>query len=84
MQPSAMPLFSFRIENGGRSSASDDPYELEADHFAAALLMPDSLFRAAISTAGTGLAAVEALSNLCVTSLTATAIRYARRTDDAG
>jgi len=28
MQPSAMPLFSFRIENGGRSSASDDPYEL--------------------------------------------------------
>lgn len=23
-----MPLFSFRIENGGRSSASDDPYEL--------------------------------------------------------
>src|SRR5579859_2156575 len=62
--------------------SSDDPYELEADHFAAALLLPDDLFRAAISTAGSGLAAVEALSELCVTSLTATAIRYARRTDD--
>ncbi len=63
--------------------SSDDPYELEADHFAAALLMPDALFRAAIRTAGTGLAAVESLSELCVTSLTATAIRYARHTDDA-
>jgi hypothetical protein len=63
--------------------SSDDPYELEADHFAAALLMPEALFRAAIRTAGTGLAAIEALSDVCVTSLTATAIRYARRTDDA-
>jgi hypothetical protein len=63
--------------------SSDDPYEQEADYFAASLLMPDALFTAAIQTAGTGLAAVEALSELCVTSLTATAIRYARRTDDA-
>lgn len=62
--------------------SSDDRYELEADYFAAELLMPDALFRVAIRTAGTGLAAVEALSNLCVTSLTATAIRYVRRTDD--
>ena len=63
--------------------SSDDPYELEADHFAAALLMPEDLFCAAMRTTGTGLAAVEALADLCVTSLTATAIRYARRTDDA-
>lgn len=63
--------------------SSDDPYELEADHFAAELLMPDALFRAAVRTAGTGLAAVESLSELCVTSLTATAVRYARHTDHA-
>lgn len=63
--------------------SSDDPYELEADHFAAELLMPDALFRAAVRTAGTGLAAVESLSELCVTSLTATAIRYARHSEHA-
>jgi hypothetical protein len=63
--------------------SSDDPFELEADHFAAALLMPDALFGGAIRTAGAGLTAVEVLSEVCMTSLTATAIRYARRTDDA-
>lgn len=62
--------------------SSDDRYELEADHFAAALLMPDELFPAAVSRAGEGLAAVESLSALCVTSLTATAIRYTKCTDD--
>jgi Zn-dependent peptidase ImmA (M78 family) len=62
--------------------SSDDRYELEADHFAAALLMPDALFTAAVSRAGEGLAAIESLSALCVTSLTATAIRYAKCTDD--
>jgi Zn-dependent peptidase ImmA (M78 family) len=62
--------------------SSDDRYEFEADHFAAALLMPDLLFTAAVSGAGGGLAAIESLSALCVTSLTATAIRYAKCTDD--
>src|SRR5262245_46477360 len=61
---------------------SDDRYELEADHFAAALLMPDELFPAAVSRAGGGLAAIESLSSLCVTSLTAAAIRYTKCTDD--
>lgn len=61
---------------------SDDRYELEADHFAAALLMPDELFPAAVSRAGEGLAAIEYLSGLCVTSLTATAIRYTKCTDE--
>lgn len=61
---------------------SDDRYELEADHFAAALLMPDELFPAAVSHAGEGLAAIEYLSGLCVTSLTATAIRYTKCTDE--
>lgn len=63
--------------------SSDDRYELEADHFAAALLMPDVLFPAAVSRAGEGLAAIEGLSALCMTSLTATAIRYTKCTDDA-
>ena len=61
---------------------SDDPYEIEADHFAAALLMPEFLFSAAISDAGQGMAAVEHLAGRCVTSLTATAIQYAQYTDD--
>jgi hypothetical protein len=63
--------------------SSDDRYELEADHFASALLMPDTLFTAATSRAGEGLSAIESLSSLCITSLTATAIRYAQCTDDA-
>ena len=76
----------FRNGNTHQSRAgqwSDDPFELEADHFAAALLMPDALFGEALGTAGIGLAAIETLSARCVTSLTATAIRYAQRTDDA-
>lgn len=59
---------------------SSDIYEAEADHFSAALLMPDFLFDAAFRKVGEGLAAVEAMSRLCETSLVATAIRYAQRT----
>lgn len=53
-----------------------DPYELEADHFAAGLLMPEMPFRAAMYDVEHGLAGIEALADQCVTSLTATAIRY--------
>lgn len=55
---------------------SGDRYEIEADHFAAGLLMPRPLFTDAMRRAGDGLAAIEALKDLCQTSLTATAIRY--------
>jgi Zn-dependent peptidase ImmA (M78 family) len=51
-------------------------YELEADHFAARLLMPNALFSAALQKAGDGLTAVENLASTCETSLPATAIRY--------
>ena len=61
---------------------SQDPYEREADHFAAALLMPRHLFIPAMRKAGTGLAAVEYMQERCETSLTATAIRYAQCTGD--
>jgi hypothetical protein len=75
------------LAHGGRHEShagfgSDDPYEIEADYFAAALLMPEALFSAAIAEAGQGLAAVEHLAGRCITSLTATAIRYAQHTDD--
>ena len=62
--------------------ASGDHYEIEADHFAAAMLMPHGLFMSAMRTAGDGLPAIERLAEQCHTSLTATAIRYARCTRD--
>lgn len=60
-----------------------DPYELEADHFAAGLLMPSAPFRKAIDAYDPGLEAIEAVANLCVTSRTATAIRFAELTESA-
>ena len=62
--------------------ASGNRYEMEADHFAAALLMPRDLFTNAMLTAGDGLPAIEKLAEQCRTSLTATAIRYTRCTRD--
>lgn len=53
-------------------------FELEADHFAAGLLMPRLLFRAELARSGDGLAAVLKMAARCETSLTATAIRYAQ------
>ena len=55
---------------------------MEADHFAASLLMPRLLFMDAMRTAGDGLRAFEKLADRCGTSLTATAIRYAQCTRD--
>jgi hypothetical protein len=61
---------------------SEDRYEREADNFAASLLMPKLLFKAACGESGQGLDAIETLADLCVTSLTATAIRYAKLCDE--
>lgn len=75
------------LRNGAHTSyagfVSKDRYELEADHFSAALLMPGRLFDSAMDKAGRGLDAIDAVSGQCITSLTATAIRYAQRTSDA-
>jgi hypothetical protein len=57
------------------------PIEREANAFAAALLMPKKLFKAASENAGLGLYAIEHMAALCQTSLTATAIRYATLTE---
>jgi IrrE N-terminal-like domain len=62
---------------------SGDPYEMEADQFAAGLLMPGVLFKRALGQQNAGLEVVESLAGLCRTSLTATAIRYAELTHDA-
>jgi hypothetical protein len=61
---------------------SSSNFELEADHFAARLLMPNALFSAALRQVGEGLAAVETLAGTCITSLPATAIRYAECTHE--
>lgn len=73
-------------ENGIHESragfASNDRYEIEADRFAAAFLMPRHLFFPALQNAGEGLAAIEKLAGVCKTSLHATAIRYTQCTRD--
>lgn len=74
-------------EDGIHSShaefVSADPYELEADSFAAGLLMPAKLFRKALGQHQLGFTAIESVAGLCRTSLTATAIRYAELTEAA-
>ena len=61
---------------------SSDPYEQEADFFAAALLMPERPFRNAIDDHPVGLEGIEALSMACKTSLISCAIRYSGLTRD--
>ncbi len=61
---------------------SANSHERQADFFAASLLMPEDLFRQVMGDAGSGFAAIERLKETCNTSITATAIRYAKFTDD--
>ena len=61
---------------------SGDKYELEADHFAAALLMPEKMFKVEIPSAGEGIDAIIRLSEKCQTSLTSTAIRYTQISEE--
>lgn len=63
--------------------SSGDPYEQEADSFAVGLLMPSKPFRKLMGRARLGLQDIEAAHEVCNTSLTSTAIRYAELTDDA-
>ncbi|WP_246658403.1 ImmA/IrrE family metallo-endopeptidase [Rhizobium sp. FKY42] len=75
------------IQNGIHVSrggfVTNDPYELEADHFAAGLLMPEQPFRKEIDRREPGLSAIEAIADLCVASKTAAAIRYAEVSEAA-
>lgn len=75
------------IQNGVHISragfVTNDPYELEADHFAAGLLMPKTPFRKEMQRRDPGLDAIEALAAICEASRTATAIRFAELSSDA-
>ena len=62
---------------------SENPYEREADEFSANLLMPNSLFQAAMRRSGDGLSAILELADRCETSRLATAIRYVNLTSEA-
>lgn len=76
-----LPQDGIHTSHAGFVSA--DPYELEADNFAAGLLMPKGPFKRAIGRRDPGLTVIEEMASDCQTSLTATAIRYAELTDDA-
>ena len=74
--PEAVLKTGMHISHAGY--VSRDKFESEADQFAAALLMPEDAFKKAISNlTSTGLSAVNELHDLAMTSLTATAFRYA-------
>jgi len=76
-----LPKDGVHVSQAGFISA--DPYEMEADQFAAGLLMPEHLFKKQLGRHEAGLASIEAMHILCRTSLTATAIRYAELSEDA-
>ena len=76
-------VFTRRIEDCAKPQAPGvSQAALEADHFAATLLMPRVLFTNAMRTAGDGLPAIEKLAKQCRRSLTATGIRYTKCTGD--
>lgn len=62
---------------------SGDRVERQADYFASSLLMPAEQFRKSANLSGCGFAAIEKLSREFNTSITSTAIRYTKFTDDA-
>lgn len=85
-----LPGHSEHVFSGGKvvheshaGFGSGDQIELEADHFAAGLLMPSYLFKAEAGKYSDGFTAIQKMAELCETSLTASAIRYAELTDAA-
>lgn len=85
-----LPGHPQKLFSGGRSIhesrsgfVSRDPVEREADLFAASLLMPQRLFVAAMrAERERGVRAVRKLAALCNASITATALRFAKFSDD--
>lgn len=75
-------LLSGGVHYSHAGFVSSDPFEQEADHFAAALLMPERPFKREIGNHDAGLTCIDALAKACDTSLTATAIRYSALTRD--
>lgn len=75
--------FEAGIHSSRAGFVSADPYEREADYFAAGLLMPSSLIRALLKRAPEGLQSIETLRREAAASTVAAAIRYISETDDA-
>ena len=69
------------IHSSNAGFATNDPFEREADIFAASLLMPNDLFAREMKSLGDGLTAIEVLSKRFVTSLIATANRYVEKAE---
>jgi len=81
--PAALFANGQTIHHSHSGFVSADPIERQADYFAAALLMPEKLFRGALrAQSAVGFRAVDALAATCKTSITATAIRFALYADD--
>jgi len=70
---------SGNIHESNAGFSSEDKFEKQADQFACGMMMPSYLFDTELDKAGTGMDAVLKLSDICCTSRTATAIRYAQR-----
>ena len=76
----------FNIDGIHESSAefiSNNSYELEADHFASGLLMPDDLIRPIIMKSSPGLFTIKRIMVSCNTSLISSAIKYTALSKDA-
>ena len=71
------------IHKSSAGFVSGDSYEMEADHFASGLLMPDDLIQSIIQKTLPGLSTVKKIAEACNTSLVSSAIRYASLSEDA-
>lgn len=69
-----------KIHESRGNFRSNDIFELEADHFAAGLLLPSSLIKKHLGRFKDGLKAIIEISTLAQTSLLATAIAYIQTT----
>lgn len=70
------------MSNTDHFRGKKDWYEVEADAFAAELLVPSSVAKGVIARSGPGLAAVRALESTFQTSLSCAAVRFANLTPD--
>lgn len=74
------------LKDGNRhesKSNSSDPFEKEADYFATCLLMPRKSFIQSIETLPYNIDSISKISNMYMTSLTSTALRYVHLSSEA-
>lgn len=71
------------VHNSSAGFISGDFYEMEADHFASGLLMPDNLIQPIIKKTPPGLFTIKKIAESCETSLVSSAIRYTSLSEDA-